>query len=286
MDRGRPNIIFIITDQQRYDTIAAQGFPHMDTPVLDRLAIEGASFSNCYVTGASCVPARASLFSGCYPHTTGVINNASGWRHSWVERFASAGYHCVSIGKMHTQPMDEPAGFHTRLVVENKDRSQAIRGREFEDEWDRELHQAGVEKPGKPTYQRLADYEERLGAYEWPLPGALHSDVFVGSRTVRWLEENPRREPLFLQIGFPGPHPPYDPPADCAAAYLAKDLPLEPRLSSLSTSSSLVIGAPLFVTCTTVLPSRLSVAENAMSVLPQSMQFWKNSRTSAHCQLQ
>ncbi len=131
MHSGRPNIIFIITDQQRYDTIAAHGFPHMATPVLDGLAAAGASFSRCYVSGASCVPARASLFSGCFPHTTGVINNAAGWRHSWVERFAAAGYRCASVGKMHTQPMDEAAGFHTRLIVENKDRSQAIRGREF-----------------------------------------------------------------------------------------------------------------------------------------------------------
>ena len=227
MHSGRPNIIFIITDQQRYDTIAAHGFPHMETPVLDGLAAAGASFSRCYVSGASCVPARASLFSGCFPHTTGVINNAAGWRHSGVERFAAAGYRCASVGKMHTQPMDEVAGFHTRLIVENKDRSQAIRGREFVDEWDRELQRAGVEKPGKPTYSRLADYDERLGAYDWPLAEALHADVFVGRRTVRWIEENPRREPLFLQVGFPGPHPPYDPPAERAAAYLAKDLPID-----------------------------------------------------------
>ncbi|MCB1720064.1 MAG: sulfatase-like hydrolase/transferase, partial [Candidatus Competibacteraceae bacterium] len=57
----RPNIIFIMTDQQRYDTINALGFPFMDTPNLDRLVREGTSFSNCHVAGASCVPARASL---------------------------------------------------------------------------------------------------------------------------------------------------------------------------------------------------------------------------------
>ena len=66
-----PNIIFIITDQQRFDTIAELGFDYMDTPNLDRMVREGITFENCFITAASCAPARASLFTGHYPHTTG-----------------------------------------------------------------------------------------------------------------------------------------------------------------------------------------------------------------------
>ena len=80
MPDARPDIVFIITDQQRYDTIGALGFHHVDTLHLDRLVREGTHFSHCYVTGASCVPARASLFTGVYPHTNGILNNASSWR--------------------------------------------------------------------------------------------------------------------------------------------------------------------------------------------------------------
>ena len=76
MPNSRPNIIFIITDQQRYDTISALGFPYMDTPNLDRLVHEGVNFTNNFVTAASCSPARASLFTGYYPHTTGIYRNA------------------------------------------------------------------------------------------------------------------------------------------------------------------------------------------------------------------
>ena len=72
----KPNIIFIITDQQRYDTINALGYDYMETPNLDRLVNEEVTFTNCYVTGASCVPARASLFKGVYPHTSGILKNA------------------------------------------------------------------------------------------------------------------------------------------------------------------------------------------------------------------
>ena len=49
MPDERPNIIFIITDQQRYDTIAELGFPFMETPVQDRLAREGVSIDNCFI---------------------------------------------------------------------------------------------------------------------------------------------------------------------------------------------------------------------------------------------
>ena len=67
MAGNRPNIILIITDQQRFDTIAALGFDYMETPNLDRLVREGVSFTNCHITAPSCAPARASLFTGYYP---------------------------------------------------------------------------------------------------------------------------------------------------------------------------------------------------------------------------
>jgi arylsulfatase A-like enzyme len=118
----RPNIILIITDQQRYDTIRALGFPYLDTPNLDRLVRDGVAFTQSFVSAPSCVPARASLFTGYYPHTTGILRNNVAWQHSWVELLAENGYHCVNIGKMHTCPFETPLGFHERYVVENKDR--------------------------------------------------------------------------------------------------------------------------------------------------------------------
>lgn len=223
-----PNIVFLITDQQRYDTIAALGYPHVDTPNLDRLVREGVHLTGCYAASPSCVPARASLFSGYYPHTTGVLNNAATWQRGWVSDLAAAGYDCINIGKMHTQPMDAPAGFRARLVVENKDRSMAKRGRDFVDEWDKALRRAELEKPGLPTYSRLDDYARSLGAFDWPLPRELQSDVFVGGMAVDWICNARSQTPFFLQVGFPGPHPPYDPTAEDVAPYLDRDLPIRP----------------------------------------------------------
>ncbi|HEV2125198.1 MAG TPA: sulfatase-like hydrolase/transferase [Chloroflexota bacterium] len=218
----------IITDQQRYDTIAALGYPYVDTPHLDRLAREGVAFTNCFVAGASCAPSRASLFSGCYPHTAGVMRNADVWRSCWVEDLAAAGYHCVNVGKMHTYPFEAPSGFHERYVVENKDRY--LEGRYFFDRWDLAFQANGLEKPGRVQYRNLPDYHERLGAVPWPLPEHLHPDVFVGNLARWWVEHKPVTQPLFLEVGFPGPHPPYDPIQRYLEPYLQRDLPL-PKLA-------------------------------------------------------
>lgn len=224
MPTERPNIILIITDQQRYDTINALGFPYVDTPHLDRLVREGTAFTQSHVTAASCAPSRASLFSGYYPHTMGVLKNADLWRHSWVEDLAAAGYHCVNIGKMHTFPYETPLGFHERFVVENKDRY--LEGRWFFDRWDMALQAQGLVKQQRELYRQRPDYRERLGAFTWDLPEKTHSDVFVGETAAWWVEHKPHVEPLFLQVGFPGPHPPYDPTPRYLERYLDRDLPL------------------------------------------------------------
>ena len=140
----RPNIILIITDQQRYDTINALGYPYIDTPNLDRLVNEGVTFEKCFITAPSCAPARASLFTGYFPHTTGIHKNGDRWTRSWVELLNGSGYHCVNVGKMHTSPFETPLGFHERYVVENKDRY--MEGRYYFDEWDKALAAQGLVK--------------------------------------------------------------------------------------------------------------------------------------------
>ena len=77
MTASRPNIVLIMTDQQRFDTIGALGASWVQTPNLDRLVNEGVTFTDCHITAASCVPCRASFFKGYYPHTTGVLRNVA-----------------------------------------------------------------------------------------------------------------------------------------------------------------------------------------------------------------
>ena len=97
-----PNIILIMTDQQRADSIGALGAPWMKTPNLDRLIEEGTRFTNCFVTSPVCVGARASLFNGMYPHATGIYSNFQRWKPNWVHWLADAGYHCVTTKESST----------------------------------------------------------------------------------------------------------------------------------------------------------------------------------------
>lgn len=220
----KPNIVFIITDQQRLDTIAALGFDYMTTPNLDKLVKQGAVFENMYVTSPSCAPSRASLFSGTYPHTNGVFRNDEPWNYCWVEELNKTGYRCVNVGKMHTMPIEGSFGFHERHVVENKDRAHPNLPF-FLDNWDKALKARNVEKPSRRTYCKRQDYETALGAFVWEADEDLHSDVFVGQTACWWLNEYSGEEPFFLQIGMPGPHPPYDPTQEHLNEYLDRDLP-------------------------------------------------------------
>ena len=241
---AKPNIVLIMTDQQRADTIGALGSPWMQTPHLNRLVNEGTSFTNCFVTSPVCVSSRASVFLGGYPHTTNIYTNFETWEPNWIQWLADSGYHCVNIGKMHINPYDAKGGFHQRFFVENKDRPLFLEDHEraLYDEWDKALKTRGLEKPSR--YTRVRDdrdaFLKNLGCFTWETDDDMHPDNFVGNTASWWLSDRKAESPFFLQIGFPGPHPPYDPTGDFLALYKdtefphraasAKELALQPKM--------------------------------------------------------
>jgi len=220
----KPDIILIMTDQQRYDTIGALGFPYMSTPNLDRLATQGQVFSRCYAAGATCVPSRAALFTGMHAHNTGVYS-FNDWSHqpTWVDQLRAGGYHCVNIGKMHVSPTFERMAFHERVVVENPTTDYATIGGP-DDDWGRHLSLGGAVRPFD-RHKTDPDWRQKRQGVPWHLDEGLHSDVFVGDSTVAWIRRHPRKAPVFLQIGFPGPHEPYDPLPRHLDLYKGKELP-------------------------------------------------------------
>ena len=93
----RPNILWICTDQQRYDTIACMGNPHIRTPNLDRLAAEGVAFSHAFSQSPVCTPSRACFLTGRYPRTTRARQNGQNIPADEVlvtRMLADAGYDC------------------------------------------------------------------------------------------------------------------------------------------------------------------------------------------------
>jgi N-acetylglucosamine-6-sulfatase len=101
---SRPNVVFILTDDQRWDEMSCAGHPFLETPNLDRLAGEGVRFANAFVTTSLCSPSRASFLSGLYAHTHGVSNNFTDYPAdlpSFPRRLQEAGYETAYIGKWH-----------------------------------------------------------------------------------------------------------------------------------------------------------------------------------------
>ena len=99
-----PNIIFILTDDHRWDALSSMGHPVIKTPHLDRLADEGILFQNAFVTTSLCSPSRASFLTGQYPHRHGVVTNHTPWDNrnvTFLEILKSAGYETAFIGKWH-----------------------------------------------------------------------------------------------------------------------------------------------------------------------------------------
>ncbi len=100
----KPNIVFILSDDHRWDCLSCMGHPFIKTPNMDRLANQGVLFENAFVTTSLCSPSRASFLTGQYAHTHGVKNNITTWKDSNVtllEILKEAGYDTAFIGKWH-----------------------------------------------------------------------------------------------------------------------------------------------------------------------------------------
>lgn len=111
--KDAPNILLITSDQQRYDTLRANGNPLIRTSHLDTLAQQGVNFQRAYVTNPVCVASRACLQTGRYTHQHGVeymenvVDDTPGlppWEVTFMERLQMAGYRTAAFGKMHMYP--------------------------------------------------------------------------------------------------------------------------------------------------------------------------------------
>ena len=101
----RPNILWICTDQQRYDTIGALGNDKVSTPNLDQLTRDGVAFERAYCQSPICTPSRASFLTGMYPSSIRVCRNGNPEFPDFPplisKTLADAGYTCGLIGKLH-----------------------------------------------------------------------------------------------------------------------------------------------------------------------------------------
>ena len=219
-NRKQPNVLFVMCDQQRADTIAALGNPHIYTPNFDRLAARGTAFRNAYSTCPVCVPARYTIRTGCEPPTTGVYANGRpdivpGQAEAMEERcgpylartMAGLGYRTFGIGKFHTIPWDEELGYEYHTHSEELYGSAEQRSRDG---------YAGSIEREHPEYDFVEMLMgERTEMYYMPqmspLPAALGVEAWAADRAIEQIQRSDSR-PFFGLVSFIGPHPPFAPP--------------------------------------------------------------------------
>jgi arylsulfatase A-like enzyme len=231
-----PNIVFIVADQFRGDSLGCAGHPNVKTPTYDRLAREGVRFSRAYTPNPICVPTRATLITGNYSHRcTGKKSNGGTVLENQTklpELLAQAGYETYASGKLHYVPYRSPN--EPRLTHGFQHWASAESGRVLK-QYDPEGRERGVEDyfdylsdVGWPGYSRAhAVGNNDVHPAVNPLPEAHNVDAWVASRAINFIESHVASKPdspFFLHVGYPKPHSPFDPPLRYASAYDPRDM--------------------------------------------------------------
>lgn len=220
---SRPNILLITTDQQRFDTIAAHGYPHMLTENLDRLAREGCSCMNAYSPNPVCLPARHNIITGLSAKYHTFDDNYFDDSHqipydlpTFAQCLSDQGYDTIAIGKMHFQPYRRHNGFHRLLLMDEIPR--------FREDDDYALY---LKDNGYEHLQSIHGVRHML--YMQPQRSLVkeedHGSSWVANETIKYLENKSKDKPFMIWAGFIAPHPPFDVPQSYADLYTNRDIP-------------------------------------------------------------
>lgn len=181
------NIVFILTDDHRYDALGVMGHPLARTPNMDALARGGAHMRNAFVTTALCSPSRASILTGTYAHTHGVVDNFTPIPPELPnvgQLLQQAGYQTALIGKWHIgDATDAPQpGF---------------------DHW--------VSFRGQGQYLPRAGTMLNVDGTQVPQKGYITDELT--DYAVDWLGRTRRDKPFFLYLSHKGVHADFEPAA-------------------------------------------------------------------------
>lgn len=255
MDEKRPNILFITTDQQHWNTIGYIN-PEVKTPNLDRLTKQGVAFHRAYTANPTCTPARASWITGLYPSQHGAYSLGTKLMEdvpTLGDIFQKNGYRTALVGKGHFQPTastEKYPSIEAYPLLQNLDFWRKFHGpfygfqhvelaRNHTDEFLIGQHYALwlIEKGIStwrdyflPAPERLRQdanplaYSKRRrleqGDGKWDIPEEFHYNTWIAERTNALMDGYARKnEPFFLWASFLDPHPQYMVPEPYASMY-------------------------------------------------------------------
>lgn len=217
-----PNILWICTDQQRFDTLGCYGNEHVQTPNIDRLAARGVRFERAFSQSPVCTPSRASFLTGRYPRTTRCRQN--GQDIPADELFVSRllkdeGYVCGLSGKLHTSTCNPSVTFGTEPRID--------------DGYD-EFHWSHHPRFDWPTNEYHHWLREQGASYDVEsykgskhvqagMPEATHQATWCAEKAINFIHAAAQYpHPWLFSVNIFAPHHPFDPPVDYLERYLEK----------------------------------------------------------------
>lgn len=229
MPTQAPNVLWICTDQQRFDTLGCYGNPFVHTPNIDRLAERGVLFENSFSQSPVCTPSRASFLTGRYPRTTRCRQNGQDIPKDevFVTRLLKegAGYINGLSGKLHTSTCNPSVNKGTE--------------RRIDDGYD-EFHWSHHPRPEWPTneygnwlIERGVKYDvrpsERSKQVSIGMPVEYHQTTWCAEKAINFIRANADYDyPWLFSVNIFDPHHPFDPPAEYLERYLERldEIPL------------------------------------------------------------
>ncbi|MCC6629970.1 MAG: sulfatase-like hydrolase/transferase [Chloroflexi bacterium] len=213
-----PNLLLIMTDQQRASAIRLYGNPDVPTPALERLAARGIRYDQCYTPHPLCVPARVSFWTGRYPHRHGSRTNEVPMpadEPHLARQLHAAGYRLALIGKDHCFTVADHALFsHRDVIGHGGPETCETPGEAAVVQWIR-----GGRQPG----QRRAS-EARVN----PFPAEDCPTTALARRAIRFLQAQRDDQPFCLWLSIPDPHGPLQCPEPYASLHPPDSITLPP----------------------------------------------------------
>jgi len=223
----RPNILFLVADEYRYDCLGASGHPIVRTPHLDRLAAEGANFTHAYAASPVCSPDRAVLFTGRYPHINGVTQNGGRFRPGEVPLpllLQHYGYTTAMAGKLHLRKDNwwdrdwESSGGSGAAY-------RAFLTQKAPDFQGRTNNTAIPETLTLYGQQGQARGQLRIGTS--PLPDEWYEEAWLADRAIEFLRSQRGSDrPWFFFLSMLKPHSEFVIPEPYASMYRPDQIPL------------------------------------------------------------
>ncbi len=219
--KKRPNIVLVMTDQQRGDALSIEGHPYLMTPNLDALAEGGIRFTSAYSDCPTCIPARHCLMTGQKASTTGVVGFNTKARINTPNTLPNllrlAGYQTACIGRsMHTYPHHARYGFEIN------------EGNPFKDPYS-EFH--GLFRNSNKGIFSVWPHLNLHGippngftSRPWPYEERFHDTNFAIAKSIEFVENRDKEVPFFMYVGTVAPHPPFVPPACYYNRYMGMQL--------------------------------------------------------------